>query len=116
VRLWEIKESYSIVEYILKSLETYASKVEIEPITQDKKLLPVNEVAISKVESPHGELIYYFKTDPEKRTDRFDAVRIVTPDMLNFFGMRYSGLLGEKLSNIPNIIHSLDISFENVDL
>ncbi len=116
VRLWEIKESYSIIEYILKSLETYASKVEIATITQDKKLLPVNEVAISKVESPHGELIYYFKTDPEKRTDRFDAVRIVTPDMLNFFGLRYAGLMGEKLSNIPNIIHSLDLSFENIDL
>jgi NADH-quinone oxidoreductase subunit D len=116
VRLWEIKESYSIIEYILKSLETYASSVEIAPITQDRKLLPVNEIAISKVESPHGELIYYFKTDPEKRTDKFDAVRIITPDMLNFYGLRYTGLLGQKLSSISNIIHSMDISFENVDL
>ena len=116
VRLWEIKESYSIIEYILRSLETYSSNVEIPPITQDKKLLPMNEIAISKVESPHGELIYYLKTDPEKRTDKLYSVRIVTPDMLNFYGLRYAGLLGQKLSNIPNIIHSMDISFENVDL
>lgn len=115
-RLWEIKNSYNIVEVILKSLESYASSVEPIVLPKEKKVLPTNETAISKVESPHGELIYYFKTDFQKKTANFDAVRIITPDMLNFVGLRHKGLLGEKASGVPNIIHSVDLFFENIDL
>jgi Ni,Fe-hydrogenase III large subunit len=116
VRLWEIKNSYSVIEYILKSLENYVRGVEAAKINEDKKYLPKNEMSISKVESPHGELQYYFKTNPEKELKVMDAVRIITPDMLNFYAMKNAGLIGNKLSHVPNIIHSMDFFFENIDL
>ncbi len=115
-RYWELKHSYEICQYLIEELTTSFRKLEPLSLRDQDQKLPANELVISRVEAPHGVLLWYLKTNPEEEVNTLDTVRIMTPELFNVAGLQRAGLRGARLSNVPLIIHSTDLSFLELDL
>jgi Ni,Fe-hydrogenase III large subunit len=60
--------------------------------------------AVSRVEAPRGELIYFIKTNGKEGLSR---LKVRTPTLANVAGLK-SMLVGGEIADIPVVIASID--------
>ncbi len=113
-RLWEIKNSYSIINLVFKEL--IEDRSNIEPVDMSKIKLPGGAFAITQLESPQGELLYYLKTAEKPGQRTLGGAYICTPSLKNFTALTKYVLKDNLIKNFPLIVHSMDISFNEIDL
>jgi Ni,Fe-hydrogenase III large subunit len=113
VRLWEVRQSLDIMGFVLRALGDYNRPLTLPDLPET---LPAMKRAIAKVESPQGQLIYYLETSDRPNKQEFAAVRCVTPSAINYFGLKRHMLVEENIADVPLIIHSVDLSFPEIDL
>jgi len=102
VRILEIKESRKIINAILDNLPA-------GPIRVDASALKISRgikagEAISRVEAPRGELLYYAKTNGKEGLKR---LKIRTPTLANIICLK-TLLLGLEVADIPVVVASID--------
>jgi NADH-quinone oxidoreductase subunit D len=97
VRIKEMLESIRLVKLAIKSIKP--------GIIKNKVVMnfPVDE-AISRVEAPRGELIYYVKSNGSNKPAR---VKIRTPTYANILCLNKI-LVGHTLADVPVSLESLD--------
>ena len=101
VRIRELMESINIIRAIIDRLPSG----EIRPKESALRALKVPEgEAVSRVEGPRGELIYYVKTDGREGVKR---LKVRTPSQANFAGIR-SMMIGSEFADVPVILASID--------
>lgn len=116
-RLWEMKNSYTIIIAILQKLID-DSEV-IESLDLSKINLTAKESSIVQFESPQGELMYYIKApeQPAKKTiPMLGGIYIATPSLKNFLALNNFILKENKISDFALIVHSMDLNFNEIDL
>lgn len=96
VRIKELQESIRIARLCLAHLLP-------GPIKTTPTFTPGRNEAISRVEAPRGELIYYIRAGEEGPR----RVKIRTPTYANLHCLR-EVLLGNQLADVPVIVNSLD--------
>ncbi|MBE0512771.1 nickel-dependent hydrogenase large subunit [Candidatus Bathyarchaeota archaeon] len=102
VRLLEILESVNIINSTLDQLPSGP----IAPVDSVLKLvrkIPEGE-AVSRVEAPRGELLYFVKTDGKESLDR---LKVRTPTLANIISLK-TLLIGREVADIPVIVASID--------
>ena len=102
VRILELKESRKIINAILNKLPS-------GPIRADGSALKVSRgikegEAISRVEAPRGELLYYAKTNGK---DGLKRLKIRTPTLANIICLK-TMLQGLEVADIPVVVASID--------
>lgn len=101
VRIRELMESINIIRAVIERLPSG----EIRPKESAIRALKVPEgEAVSRVEAPRGELIYYVKTDGREGVKR---LKVRTPSQANFAGIR-SMMIGSEIADVPVIFASID--------
>jgi NADH-quinone oxidoreductase subunit D len=101
VRIYELFESINLIRKILDELPAGAIALDESPI----RLMKVVEgEAVSRVEAPRGELIYFIKTDGKEGLSR---LKVRTPTLANVAGLK-SMLVGGEIADIPVVIASID--------
>jgi len=97
VRLREARTAVSLIGQCLADMPT-------GPVWADTlPEIPAGE-AIAKSEAPRGELVYYLKTDGSDMPAR---LKWRVPSYMNWDALKVM-LQGEKVSNIPLIVNSID--------
>lgn len=97
VRLYEVVEAIRLMRLCLRDLPE-------GPLTAGPlPFIPAGE-AITKVEAPRGELIYYLKTDG---TDIPARVKWRVPTYMNWDALDVM-MVGGRISDIPLIVNSID--------
>lgn len=102
VRIHELFESINLIRTILDKLPN-------GPITPKESLLrltrriPEGE-AVSRVEAPRGELLYFVKTDGK---DGLRRLKVRTPTLANIVALRHM-LVGSEIADIPVVVASID--------
>jgi len=114
VRLWELKNSVSIIKGAIDYLKNNTEKIEVIDLANIK--LYADEIGISVVEAPQGELVYILKTSDRPGKDNLGSVSIQTPSMNNFFALKNFILPNCDLKDFPLIVHSMDLCFNCIDL
>lgn len=102
VRILELFESINIIQKILAKLPGGNIRVE-DNIIKLMRRIPQGE-AISLVEAPRGELLYFVKTNVKGGLSR---LKIRTPTIPNVLGLKPM-LVGCEIADIPVIIASVD--------
>lgn len=102
VRILEIKESRKIVNAILNNLPTGPIRVEGSALKISRGIKEGE--AISRIEAPRGELMYYIKTDGKEGLMR---VKIRTPTLANIICLK-NLLKGLEVADIPVVVASID--------
>lgn len=102
VRILEMMESRKIINAILNNLPT-------GPIRADGSALKLSRgikegEAISRIEAPRGELLYYAKTDGKEGLKR---LKIRTPTLANIICLK-TLLKGLEVADIPVVVASID--------
>jgi len=97
VRLREAREAVSLIGQCLADMPAGPVWADILPE------IPAGE-AIAKSEAPRGELIYYLNTDGSDMPAR---LKWRVPSYMNWDALKVM-LQGEKVSNIPLIVNSID--------
>ena len=102
VRILEILESRKIISAILDNLPSGPIKVDGSAL---KALRGIKEgEAISRVEAPRGELMYYARTDGKEGLKR---LKIRTPTLANIICLK-TLLEGLEVADIPVVVASID--------
>jgi len=101
VRVRELAESVNIIRAILGRLPPGEIRLKESPMRAVK--VPEGE-AVSRVEAPRGELIYYLRTDGNEGLRR---LKVRTPSQANFAGIRQM-MVGGELADVPVILASID--------
>ena len=114
VRLWELKNSVSIIKGAIDYLKNDTAKMEVIDLANVK--LIADEIGISVVEAPQGELVYILKTSDRPGKDNLGSVSIQTPSMNNFFALKNFILPNCDIKDFPLIVHSMDLCFNCIDL
>ncbi len=114
IRYWEIINSMEIIKRILKFLIDDDSMIETVDVSDIK--LAANEIAITQLESPQGELLYYLKSGDRPGKNNLGGVYIATPSLNNFLALNNYILKNNRIKNFALIIHSLDLNFSEIDL
>lgn len=102
VRILELFESINIIQKILAKLPEGNIRVE-DNVIKLMRRIPQGE-AISLVEAPRGELLYFVKTNGNGGLSR---LKIRTPTIPNVLGLKPM-LVGGEIADIPVIIASID--------
>lgn len=113
-RVKEIDNSNKIIAVLLELIGNNA--MEVPKIEIEKLRLPVNKTWISKVESPQGELSYYFKTKSNQKEMTLSGLYICTPSLKNFTALNKYILLDNDLKNLALMVHSMDLIWNEIDL
>ena len=104
VRVDEIYESISIIEYALDHLPHGPFRVKVP------RVVPAGE-AVFHVEAPRGELFYYVKSNGTAYPER---VKVRTPTFANIPSF-VSTAVGGALADVPANFVSLDPCFSCTD-
>ena len=104
VRMDEVEESISIIEYALDHLPAGAYRVKVP------RVVPAGE-AVNRVEAPRGELFYYVKSNGSAYPER---VKVRTPTFANIPAFLKTAI-GESIADIPPNFVSLDPCFSCTD-
>jgi NADH-quinone oxidoreductase subunit D len=104
VRVFEMLQSVRIIRQCLKQMPKGGVRVKA-PFA-----VPENE-AVSRVEAPRGELIYYGRSNG---TDRPERIKIRTPTYANLLSIKPM-LVGENLADLPIVVMSIDPCFSCTD-
>jgi len=102
VRLLEILESVNITNCILDQLPSGPTAPGELPLRSIRRI-PEGE-AVSRVEAPRGELLYFVKTDGQEGLDR---LKVRTPTLANIISLK-SLLVGREVADVPVIVASID--------
>jgi len=102
VRLLELFESINLIQKILEELPNGPIRVE-DNIIRLMRRIPEGE-AISLVEAPRGELLYFVKTDGKEGLRR---LKVRTPTISNVLALKPM-LVGCEIADIPVIVASID--------
>ena len=102
VRILEILESINIIQKILDELPS-------GPIRPEKSILKLmREIpeaeALSMVEAPRGELLYFLRTNGKEGLSR---LKVRTPTIPNVLGLKPM-LIGGEIADIPVTVASID--------
>ncbi len=114
VRLWELKNSVSIIKGAIDYLKNDTTKIEVLDFANIK--LIADKIGISVVEAPQGELVYIVKTSDLPGKNNLGSVSIQTPSMNNFFALKNFILPNCDIKDFPLIVHSMDLCFNCIDL
>ena len=102
VRILEARESGKIIKAILDNLPTGQVRTDGSALKLSRG---INEgEAVSRVEAPRGELLYYIKTNGK---DGLHRVKIRTPTLANIIVLK-TMLTGLEIADIPVVISSID--------
>lgn len=104
VRLDELEESITIINYILDNLPGGPYRVRVPRVV-------LSGEAVGRVEAPRGELFYYVKSNGTAYPER---VKIRTPTFANIFSFAYI-MKGGSIADVPAILVSLDPCFSCTD-
>ncbi len=104
VRMDEVEESISIIEYAIDNLPK-------GPFRVDAPRQVIAGEAINLVEAPRGELFYYVKSNG---TDMPDRVKVRTPTFANIPSFLKTAI-GESIADVPANFVSLDPCFSCTD-
>lgn len=102
VRVLEIKESSKIISAILNDLPDGPIRVEGSALKLSRGLKEGE--AITRIEAPRGELMYYVKTDGKEGLKR---LKIRTPTLANIICLK-TLLKGLEVADIPVVVASID--------
>jgi NADH-quinone oxidoreductase subunit D len=103
-KILEMKESAKVLEHALRRLPHGELKV--------KALLSIPEAeAVSLVEAPRGELLYYARSNG---TDQPERMRMRTPSFSNMLALPVI-LKEQQLADLPVIVGSIDPCFSCTD-
>jgi len=97
VRIDEILESISMIEYALDHMPSGDIRVRVP------RVVPAGE-AVSRVEAPRGELVYYVRSAGGEKPER---VKVRTPTLANIPAL-CKMLEGAYVADIPVIVASID--------
>jgi NADH-quinone oxidoreductase subunit D len=100
VRIKELYESFRVIRDILDHMP------EGELTTRVPRRIPEGE-AISRVEAPRGELLYFLKSNGSDMPDR---VKIRTPSLCNWSSIT-NYAVGHKLADMPMLLAGIDPCF-----
>jgi NADH-quinone oxidoreductase subunit D len=100
VRMKELFESYRVIREILDKLPPG------DLTTRMKAKIPAGE-AISRVEAPRGELLYFLKSDGGTNPAR---VKVRTPSLCNWASVMVTAP-GHKLADVPMLLAGIDPCF-----
>ena len=114
VRFSELKNSVSIIKRAVDYLQSDETKIDIYDLSNIK--LDANEIGISIVEAPQGELVYFIKTDDRPGKESLGSVSIQTPTMNNLFALKNFILPNSNIKDFPLLVHSMDLCFNCLDL
>lgn len=104
VRLGELLQAYRIIRHALDNMPDTLLKVKAPP------RVPAGE-ALSRYETPRGELIHYIKSNG---TDKLERVKVRAPSMANIPALKYM-LEGYFIADIPIILAAIDPCFSCTD-
>jgi len=99
VRLGEIRQSMALLRQVLPLLRQEPGET-LVPVRKD----PTAGEALSRVEQPRGELIYYVRATGGKLLDR---VRIRTPTFANLPALVHM-VPGNEIGQVPALVLSID--------
>jgi NADH-quinone oxidoreductase subunit D len=102
VRILELFELANIVRAAIDRLPNGSIRLEESPVRLMRRI-PRGE-AISRVEAPRGELIYFVKTDGR---DGLERLKIRTPTLANIISLKKM-LIGCEVADVPVIVASID--------
>ncbi|MBO3802260.1 MAG: nickel-dependent hydrogenase large subunit [Candidatus Brockarchaeota archaeon] len=102
VRIFEIFETINMINEILARLPGGSIRPG-ETIIRSMNRVPQGE-AVSRVEAPRGELLYYVRTDGKGGLRR---LKVRTPTLANIVGLRQM-LIGGEVADIPVVVASID--------
>ena len=102
VRIFELFEAINLILTILDRLPNGTVAPE-EGVLGLMRRIPEGE-AVSRVEAPRGELIYFVKTDGK---DGLRRLKVRTPTLANILGIRPM-LVGGEIADIPVVVASID--------
>lgn len=102
VRISELFELANIVRAAIDRLPEGSISLEESPVRLMKRI-PKGE-AISRVEAPRGELIYFVKTNGR---DSLERLKIRTPTLANIISLKKM-LIGCEIADVPVIVASID--------
>jgi len=102
VRILELFELANIVRAAIDRLPNGSIRLEENPVRLMRRI-PRGE-AISRVEAPRGELIYFVKTDGR---DGLERLKIRTPTLANIISLKKM-LIGCEVADVPVIVASID--------
>jgi NADH-quinone oxidoreductase subunit D len=102
VRILELFELANIVRAAIDRLPNGPIRLEESPVRLMRRI-PRGE-AISRVEAPRGELIYFVKTDGR---DGLERLKIRTPTLANVISLKKM-LIGCEVADVPVIVASID--------
>jgi len=114
-RLWEMKNSYTIINIIFEKLINN-KKVKIQPLDSSKIKLAGNKTTIVQLESPQGELAVYIKSADRPGKLYLGGIYIATPSFKNFSALNNYILKNNKINDFALIVHSMDLNFNEIDL
>jgi NADH-quinone oxidoreductase subunit D len=100
VRVRELDESFRVIHAILDNLPPGELTVRVP-----RRIKPAE--AVSRVEAPRGELLYYLKSNG---TDRPERIKVRTPTIPNM-GSVIATAVGHKLADMPMILAGIDPCF-----
>ena len=102
VRILEVRESGKIIKGILDNLPTGQVRTDGSALKLSRG---INEgEAVSRVEAPRGELMYYAKTNGKEGLKR---LKIRTPTLANIICLK-TMLNGLEVADIPVVVASID--------
>lgn len=116
VRLWEIKQSYLICKNILDNLSVYGRSLKITDFKDKNITLPPSQNAIIRLESPQGQIIFSLTTDKTIKPNTIGHIIIIPPALPNFYALNSEILQNKYLAEVPLTIHTMDLSFQALDL
>ncbi len=102
VRIHELFETINIIDTILDRLPSGTIRPK-ETVLRSMSRMPQGE-AVSRVEAPRGELLYFVRTDGKGGLRR---LKVRTPTLANIVGLRYM-LIGNEIADIPVVVASID--------
>ena len=102
VRLLELFESINLIRKVLEELPDGPIRVE-DNVIRLMRRIPEGE-AISLVEAPRGELLYFVKTNGKEGLWR---LKVRTPTIPNVLGLKPM-LVGCEIADIPVVVASID--------
>jgi formate hydrogenlyase subunit 5 len=104
VRMDEVEESISIIEYALDNMPTGPFRVRVP------RVVPAGET-VNRVEAPRGELFYYLKSNGTAYPER---VKVRTPTFANIPAFMTTAV-GSNIADVPPNFVSLDPCFSCTD-
>ena len=102
VRLLELFESINLIQKVLEELPNGSIRVE-DNVIRLMRRIPEGE-AISLVEAPRGELLYFVKTNGKEGLWR---LKVRTPTIPNVLALKPM-LVGCEIADIPVVVASID--------